>query len=117
MREYVITEFDTAFQELGMVRNDGNSDIVVNLNYRHVNLDSQQQDIDPLMRVESMTVELRYIANIDISMRERAGGKIVWEGTISRIHSVQPGEYMHEEGASAAFLATFRNLLKEYPSN
>lgn len=117
MRDYVITEFDTAFQELGMARNDGSGDIVVKLNYRHVNLDSEQQDIDPLMRVESMTVELRYIANIDISMRERAGGKIVWEGTISRIHSVQPGEYMHEEGASSAFLATFRDLLTEYPRN
>tara|TARA_R100001377_G_scaffold18176_2_gene9346 strand:- start:858 stop:1385 length:528 start_codon:yes stop_codon:yes gene_type:complete len=117
MRDYVIMEFDTAFQELGMVRNDGSGDIIVNLNYRHVNLDSEQQDIDPLMRVESMTVELRYIANIDISMRERAGGKIVWEGTISRIHTVQPGEYMHEEGASTAFLATFRDLLSEYPRN
>tara|TARA_R110001592_G_scaffold211099_1_gene462790 strand:+ start:33 stop:557 length:525 start_codon:yes stop_codon:yes gene_type:complete len=117
MRDYVITEFDTAFQELGMTRNDGSGDIVVNLSYRHVNLDSEQQDIDPLMRVESMTVELRYIANIDISMRERAGGKIVWEGTISRIHTVQPGEYMHEEGASTAFLMTFRDLLTEYPRN
>jgi hypothetical protein len=117
MRDYLITEFDTAFQELGMARNDGSGDIIVNLNYRHVNLDVEQQDVDPLMRVESMTVELRYIANIDISMRERAGGKVVWEGTISRIHSVQPGEYMHEEGASSAFLATFRDLLSEYPRN
>ena len=115
MRDYVVTEFDTAFQELGMTRNDGSGDIIVNLNYRHVNLDAQQQDVDPLMRVESMTVELRYIANIDITMRERAGGKIVWAGTISRIHSVQPGEYMHQEGASTAFLATFRDLLSEYP--
>lgn len=117
MRDYVITEFDTAFQELGMMRNDGSGDIVVKLSYRHVNLDPEQQAIDPFIRVESMTVELRYIANIDISMRERAGGKIVWEGNISRIHSVQPGEYMHEEGASSAFLATFRNLLTEYPHN
>lgn len=117
MRDYVITQFDTAFQELGMARNDGSGDIVVKLNYRHVNLDAEQQDIDPLMRVESMTVELRYIANIDINMRERVGGKRVWEGTISRIHSVAPGEYMHEEGASTAFLATFRDLLTEYPRN
>ena len=67
--------------------------------------------------MESMNVELDYIANIDITMRERAGGKEVWAGTISRIHSVQPGEYMHEGNARGAFLVTFRDLLSEYPRN
>ncbi|MCB1649779.1 MAG: hypothetical protein H7A05_10525 [Pseudomonadales bacterium] len=117
LREYVAEEFDKAFQELGMTRNDARSDLVVNLNYRHVNLNPDQQQIDPFIRMESMNVELDYIANIDITMRERAGGKEVWAGTISRIHSVQPGEYMHEGNARGAFLVTFRDLLSEYPRN
>ncbi len=115
LRDYVVEEFDAAFAELGLTRNDARSDIVVNLSYRHVTLNPEQQSIDPFVRMESMNVELDYIANIDIAMRERSGGKPIWGGTISRIHSVQPGEYMHEGGARAAFLTTFRDLLSEYP--
>ena len=115
LRDYVVTEFDTAFQELGMTRNDVNSDIVVNLTYRHVSLNPEQQAIDPFTRIETMNTTIDYIANIDITMRERNGGKEVWGGTISHIHSVAPGEYMHEEGAKPAFLMTFRDLLTEYP--
>lgn len=116
LRGYVTDEFDQAFQELGMTRDDGNGDLVVNLAYRHVSLDSEQEDIDPFTRVESMNVELRYVANIDITMRERQTGSIVWAGNISRIHSVQPGEYMHQESARPAFLDTFRDLLQGYPT-
>jgi len=116
LRGYVSEEFDQAFRELGMTRADNSSDLIVNLAYRHVSLDSEQQKIDPLMRMEAMNVELHYIANIDITMRERQGGKVVWAGSISRIHSVQPGEYMHQEAARGAFLQTFRDLLGQYPS-
>jgi hypothetical protein len=66
--------------------------------------------------MESMNVELDYIAAIDITIRERSGGKVVWGGTVSRLHSVQPGEYMHQGPATAAFLETFRDVLSEYPA-
>jgi hypothetical protein len=115
LREYVITAFDGAFQAKGMTRNDERSDIIVNMAYRHVSLDAEQQAIDPFIRMESINVELHYIANIDITMRERASGKEIWAGTVSRMHSVQPGEYMHEGDATGAFVETFRDLLDAYP--
>lgn len=116
LRDYMVSEFDTAFQERGLTRNDQRSDLIVALSYRHVNLDPETQNVDPFVRMESINVELNYIATIDITMRERAGGKVVWGGQISRIHSVSPGEYMHEGGARSAFLETFQDLLEAYPS-
>ncbi|MDX1492239.1 MAG: DUF4136 domain-containing protein [Pseudohongiellaceae bacterium] len=116
LRGYVSEAFTQAFSERGMTLNENASDLIVKLSYRHVSLDADQQEIDPFMRMESMNVELHYIANIDIEMRERQGGEVVWGGTISRIHSVQPGEYMHEGPATDAFLQTFRDLLTQYPS-
>jgi hypothetical protein len=62
---------------LGMTPADNSSDLIVNLAYRHLSLYSERQKIDPLMRMEAMNVELHYIANIDITMRERQGGKVV----------------------------------------
>ena len=115
LRGYVISEFDTAFEELGLERNDQASDLVVTLSYQHVNLNVEQQNINPFIRPETITEELSYIAVIDISMRETSTGVEVWEGKISRMHNVTPGEYMHEDRARVAFLNTFRDLLSNYP--
>ena len=108
--------FDSAFQELDMDRNDQLNDLIVTLSYQHVNLNPEQEDINPFIRQESIDVELRYIAVIDISMLETRTGEEVWAGQVSRIHTVSPGEYMHEGRARVAFLETFRDILRSYPA-
>jgi hypothetical protein len=113
---WIVDMFDAAFQEKGMQRNDQINDLIVTLTYRHVNLNPEQEDINPFIRQESINVELRYIAVVEISMRETATGQVVWSGEVSRIHNVTPGEYMHEDRAKLAFLETFRDLLNHYPS-
>jgi hypothetical protein len=126
LSSWVVDMFDSAFQELGMQRDDQINDLIVTLSYRHVNLDAEQQDINPFVaqspvgprdvNQEGMTIELRYIAVIEISMRETATGEEVWAGEVSRIHTVAPGEYMHEGNSRAAFLETFRDILRNYPA-
>lgn len=116
LRDYVTAEFDTAFQEKGMQRNDQMNDLRVILRYNHINLNSQQQNVDPFVRVESISVQLDYIARIEIEMIETATNNAVWGGTISRIHQVSPGEYMHEDRARPAFTQAFRSVLASYPS-
>lgn len=113
---YVVEEFDKAFQEKGLIRNDSINDLHVTLTYRHVNLNPEQQDINPFIRQENIDVELNYIATVLIEMTETATGEVVWAGKINRIHHVTPGEYMHEDRARVAFLETFRDLLTHYPS-
>jgi hypothetical protein len=85
------------------------------MTYQHVNLDPETEDINPFIRQETIDVELRYIAVINISMRETRSGEEVWAGQVSRIHTVTPGEYMHEGPARVAFQETFRDLLINYP--
>ena len=115
LRDYVIAEFDAAFQEKGLQRDDQVNDIRVILRYNHINLTSEQQEIDPFIRVEALNVELHYIAEIEIGIYETATDEPVWGGSISRIHQVVPGEYMHEDRARPAFLQAFRAVLASYP--
>ena len=115
LQEYVTAEFDAAFAEKGLTRNDRMNDLQILLHYDHINLSSEQESIDPFVRVEAMNVELNYVAAIDIEIRETATDDIVWAGTISRIHQVVPGEYMHEDRARPAFREAFRALLSSYP--
>ena len=116
LSDWVVEMFDSAFQERGMERNDQINDLIVTLSYRHVNLDPETQDVNPFVRQETIDVELRYIAVVEClnarnSNRRRGLG---W-GQVSRIHTVSPGEFMHEGPARVAFQETFRDLLANYP--
>lgn len=115
LRDYVVEEFDTAFQEKGLSRNDQINDLRVELEYNHINLRPEQEDINPFVRVEALTTELTYIAEIEVRMYETATNNLVWGGSISRIHQVTPGEYMHEGRARLEFQQAFRTLLENYP--
>lgn len=117
LRDYVASEFETAFQEKGLTRNDQLHDLRVVLRYNHVNLYPEQQEIDPFMRRGSSDVEINYIATLEVEMFETSTTELVWAGSISRIHSVVPGEYMHEDRARAEFLMAFRKLLIGYPGH
>jgi len=116
LRDYVMEEFDLAFQAKGIERDDRFNDLRVVLRYNHVNLDPESEDIDPFIRVESISVELNYIAQIEVEMYETSSNELVWAGSISRFHQVTPGEYMHEERAAPAFLSAFATLLVNYPA-
>lgn len=115
LRDYVVAEFDAAFQEKGLSRNDQINDLRVELRYHHINLDPDQQEINPFVRIESLNVELSYVAEIRVSMFETASNNLVWAGSISRIHQVTPGEYMHEDRARPEFRQAFSRILANYP--
>lgn len=115
LRDYLVTEFDTAFQEKGLSRDDQDADLRVVLRFNQVNLEADQEQIDPFERVETMNTTISYIAAIEIEISEAASGDSVYAGSINRIHQVAPGEYMHEDRARTAFLQAFRAVLASYP--
>ena len=115
LSSWVVDMFDATFAERGMQRNDQSNDLIVTLSYNHVTLIPEQAGINPFVRRSSPDVELRYIAVINISMRESRSNEEVWAAQVSRIHTVSPGEYMHEGGARNAFRETFRDVLIGYP--
>lgn len=130
LAEYVVAEFDAAMTEIGLIRNGGdaatvesglngnggNADLQVTLRYNHINLNSEQEEIDPFVSNESLLAEINYIADIEILMRDSAGDELVWAGSVRRLHQVVPGEYMHQEMARPAFRRAFRTVLRDYPA-
>lgn len=115
LREYVVAAFDKAFQEKGLGRNDQINDLRVELRYNHINLKQDQEEINPFVRMDALTTELSYVAEIQIRMFETQSANLVWGGSVRRIHHVTPGEYMHEERAAPEFVEAFRRMLASYP--
>ncbi|MBU2097660.1 MAG: hypothetical protein KKD00_02785 [Gammaproteobacteria bacterium] len=116
LSDYVVAEFDRAFQEKGLTRNDNRNQLRVALTYRHVNLNPEQEEIDPFERRVEEDIVLRYEATILVEIRESASGKVVYAGQINHLHSVTPGEFMHEERARPEFANAFRAMLGSYPT-
>jgi hypothetical protein len=116
LSDYVVAEFDRAFQEKGLRRNDRQNQLRVTLSYRHVNLNPEQEEIDPFERRIEQDVVLRYEATILVDIRESASGRVVYAGQINHLHSVSPGEFMHEERARPEFANAFRAMLSSYPN-
>ena len=115
LRDYVVLEFDLAMREKGLTRNEGEKQLNIVLSYNHVNLAPEQEDIDPFVRTSAVSTELYYMAVIEVEMYEEATGELVWAGSISRIHHVTPGEYMHADRARPEFQSAFSRLLEAYP--
>lgn len=115
LSEYVVAEFDNVFQEKGLTRNDSRNELRVTLTYKHINLNPEQEAIDPFERRLDEDVTLRYVASVIVDMREASTGRMVWSGQINRIHTVVPGEYMHEDRARPEFSGAFREMLASYP--
>lgn len=115
LRDYVVEEFDAAFQEKGLVRNDRTNDIMVTLQYNHINLNPEQEEVDPFDEQIQPEERLRYVAQLQILIHEADSGDQVWGGQINRIHSVLPGAYMHEDRARPAFREAFLEALQSYP--
>lgn len=117
LRDYVMAEFESAFQQKGLTRNDRSNDVQIVLKYTQIDLVPGQQEIDPFVRIESLNVELNYIAQIEIEIIETRSNDVVWAGSVSRIHQVTPGEYMHEDRARPYFYQAFQSLLASYPGS
>lgn len=115
LSDYVVAEFDNVFQEKGLLRNDNRNELRVTLTYKHINLNPEQEAIDPFERRLDDDVTLRYVASVVVDMHESSTGRQVWSGQINRIHTVVPGEYMHEDRARPEFAGAFREMLASYP--
>ena len=116
LADYVSTEFSSVLEEQGLVRNDQVNDVKVTLRYKQVDLLPGQESVDPWVEHESIAIELSYIARVEIDIVETRSRDLVWAGSVSRVHRVRPGEYMHEDRVRPYFYKAFQSLLTSYPA-
>ena len=108
-------ELELALAERGLVSLPGAADLVVQLDLAQENLtepvvhDPCQERLDP-------GDEVRFLADLESAMVDRATGEVVWRGVLSRIHDVVPGEAMPLARARVAIGAAFREMLASYPA-
>lgn len=111
----IVSNFSVAMAEKGLqpVTSGGAAEVI--LRYEQDNL-LQQPDADSFDEQMAQGGETRFVARIVAEVTASGGDTIVWRGSISRLHTVSPGEYMHTGRASVALLSAFRDMLESYPN-
>jgi len=107
-------EFTIAFGKKGMHRDEARRDLIVELNAMQTNLNK------PVVKDQFSTHlapgdNLRFQADMLIEMYDSATNKLIWSGSIGRIHDVVPGERMQMEKARTAIASAFEEVLEHYP--
>ena len=58
---------------------------------------------------------MRFIAEVQMELRNTVSNELIWAGSMSRLHNVYEGSYMHEAPARAAMRGAFTELFSEFP--
>lgn len=59
---------------------------------------------------------VRFIAEVDMEMRNTVTRELIWSGTMRRIHNVYEGSYMHDAPARAAMRQALMDIFADYPN-
>lgn len=109
-----VSNFSVAMAEQGMQPVSEGGDVVATLRLEQIPMHENRARDDFDERVEEGG-ETRFMARIVVELRAANDDKILWQGSIQRLHTVRPGDFMHTGRASVSFLEAFRGLLDDYP--
>ena len=58
----------------------------------------------------------KFIAEVDMEMRNTVTRELIWSGSMRRIHNVYEGSYMHDAPARAAMRQALMDIFADYPN-
>ena len=111
----VVSNFSVAMAERGLQPVSDNGAAVVTLRFEQEGM-APGSSRDGFAERIDQGGDTRFLAIIRVEVRRTGEDAILWQGSIQRMHSIRPGDYMHTGPASVAFLDAFRALLKDYPA-
>lgn len=114
LKPLMVSNFQAAFSAMGMSPVNGQGSLKVTLRYEQDNM-SVDTPLDDFEGHLEPGGKMRYLAKVWVEMLDVTTKKIVWSGSIQRIHDVDAGEYMHAGKASIFLREAFERLLRNYP--
>ncbi len=110
----VVSNFNVAMAERGMqpVSEGGDAEVILRFEQETI---AQQREAPDFGERTDTGGQSRFIARVVVEVRAADADTIVWRGSVQRLHTITPGDYMHVGRASIALLDSFRSLLKDYP--
>ena len=100
MKDMVEVSLHGTMQSLGYShRREQPADIYIHASFEQIDFDGAMVEKDSMSEPTMMVEPKQFIARINIEMFDQ-GGELIWQGSVQRLHSVGPGEYMHRGHAA-----------------
>lgn len=97
----------------GLDYTEGDADAVLTMTYIDTPLSSDNAGQDEEQGAPG--VGAQFIAEVRVELKNSVTGELISSGSVSRIHNVTVGAYMHEAPAREAMRKAFIGLFADYP--
>ena len=106
----VASNFSVAMAERGFQPVGENGDAIVILKFEQEDIDQERRRDDFDERIDQGG-DIRFIARVVVDLTVKSTDSTIRLGSLQRMHTVRPGDYMHTGNASIALLESFRGML------
>jgi hypothetical protein len=111
LRDEVSIVLDTK----GVEYTEGDADATMLMAFVHNPLTSQSANEDSMSESLSQGGDSRFVAEVQMELRGNVNKELIWSGSMTRVHNVAVGSYMHDAPARAAMRQAFINMFADYP--
>lgn len=109
-------EASLALSTKGLEYVEGDAHAILEMTYVNRTLDSGEAARDEAWETIAPGGGVRFIAEIRMEMTDAVSHERIWAGSMSRIHNVYEGSYMHEAPARAAMRNAFLDMFADFPN-
>lgn len=99
----------------GMDYTEGDADAILTMSYIDTPLSKDTSGDDEASGLLIGGDGMRFVAEVRVEMKNSVTQEIVSSGSMSRIHNLTTGSYMHESPARDAMRRAFAELFIDYP--
>ncbi len=99
----------------GLDYTEGDADAVLTFTYIDTPIATDETDRDKAGESDAPGVGTRFLAKVQVELKNSVTGELISSGSVSRTHNVTVGSYMHETPARQAMRKAFVELFSDYP--
>lgn len=111
LRDEVSIVLDTK----GVEYTEEEADATMLMAFVHNPLTSESADEDSMSESLSQGGDSRFVAEVQMELRSNISQELIWSGSMTRVHNVSVGSYMHDSPARAAMRQAFIDMFADYP--
>jgi len=94
---------------------EGDAHAILMMTYVNRTLESGEAAQDEAWETIAPGGGVRFIAEVKLEMKDAVSHEMIWAGSMSRVHNVYEGSYMHEAPARAAMRNAFLEMFADFP--
>ena len=95
---------------------EGDAHAILLMSFINRTLDSTEAARDEAWETIAPGGGVRFIAEVKVEMKDAVSREMLWAGSMSRIHNVYEGSYMHDAPARTAMRQALLTIFADYPA-